>query len=487
MKMVLHILSKDIRGLRWEIVATVALTLMTVALELPGRFTSMKDLGQFWSQPALVFAWILLVLRVVQRDGLVGTEHDWLTRPVRRWQLGAAKALFVLLFIVAPLAIRDSIVVAANGFPVLEYLPGLAWSLAAVCGVFLLPAAALGVVTRTIPQALMGVLGLAFAAALTARQGSEWIGVDWVPLGLAAALGAVFAAVVVWLQYSRRWTVAARVLAVAGAVAAVCVPLVLPWRAAFFCQRLFATEEVDAGRILVRLAENRLSPRLGRFDTGSNVEVHFPLEVTGAPAGYKLRVLRVTASAGTAGETYRGQRFRGPQPPEGGASYGLTVKMRRRDDPMRNNDPIRLRGRVYLALLAPRAKQEFSYEKQRQIVPGVGICEANLDRIPVFYCLTPFRTPTETRVTFQAKDTEQGGPWAVLAALSSLSPFPFEFSVAPLRGAVAVIERPDYSGKMAVVDGLAGGRITYESWAPVAYLEREFDIEERVLDDVPTR
>jgi len=482
MKMVLHILSKDIRGLRWEILATVALTLATSLFEWPSQHGTLKDLGQFWSQPATVLAWILLVLRVVQRDGLVGTEPDWLTRPVRRWQVVLAKVLFVGLFVVTPMAIRDAIVVSANGFPVRGYLAGLGWSLAVWIGVFLLPAAAIGVVTRTIPQALMGVLGLVAVFGLTDIHGVDWLGVGWVPMGMAALIGAVAAALVLWVQYGWRWAVGARVLGVVGVVAAVIVLMVLPWKAAFFFQRFFASEEVDASKLEVRLGATMMLTKRQWQTKDGHVPVNFPIVVSGAPAGYRVRVLRAEALPDPDWEMVDGGLRRDSSHPDG-MVYGLGLRMRVTQWGKEEEQPVRFRGRVYVAVLAPRAKQEFTFENGRQMVPGVGVCAASFDRIPVFYCRTPFRTPTETRVTLWGTEPQQGSVMTVLSSLSSLSPLPFEFSLAPMRGVAAGIERLDYSGELTTAAGLAGGRITYETWAPVAYIEREFEVTGQRLGD----
>ena len=483
MKMVLHILGKDIRGLRWEIVATVALTLATALLEWPSQHATLNHLGQFWSQPAIVLAWILLVLRVVQRDGLVGAEHDWLTRPIRRWHVAAAKALFVVLFVLAPIAVRDAIVVAANGFPVLGNLPGMVWSLAVWIGVFLLPAAALAVVTRTIPQALMGVLGFVFLASVVSNEESLWQGVDWVPMGLAALVIGLFAGVVVWLQYRQRWTARARILLAVGAAAAAGVTMGLPWGAAFASQRLFATQAVDESELVIQMGELQLGSTAGWSVSSPTARLRFPVEVKGAPAGYRIRVLRVEAPAGPEGNVSLDERVPWFRQPEGGALSFVRVEMQKAQFLAGQESPARLKGRIFLAVLAPRAKQDFTFENTRQMVPGVGVCEASFDRIPVFYCRTPFRTPTETRVTLWAREPREGRVTTVLSSRSSLSPLPFEFSLAPMRGVGASIERLDYSGELSAARGLAGGRITYETWAPVAFIEREFDVTGRKLGD----
>ena len=317
--------------------------------------------------------------------------------------------------------------------------------------------------------------------------GRTWTGVDWVPMGLGALMGTTVAGLVVWLQYSRRWTARARAPAVVGVVASVGLPMVLPWGAAFFCQRLFATERVDANGLVVGIKGNPPARRPRWPVTGGTVRVQFPVEVTGAPAGYRMRVVRMDATAGTEEETSQADMIRYFAPRDGGPVYGLTVGMRRSEYVPRQEEPARLRGRLYLAVLAPRGKYEFTFDNQRQRVPGVGVCQANYDQIALFYCRTPFRTPIETRVTFQFRDAQGGRAVAALPPLSSLSPFPFEFSLAPMTAAAAAINRLDYSGELSAGNALVGGRITYETWAPVAYLEREFDVVGRSLGDYRTQ
>ncbi len=479
MKMVLHILGKDVHGLRWEIVAVAALTLATVMFELPGRYAGVRDLGQFWSRPVVLLGWILLVLRVVQRDGLVGAEQAGLTRRGGGGQVARARVAFVVLVVLVPLALRDVLVVAASGFPVVEFLPGLGWSLAVWIGVFLLPAAAIGVVTRTLPQALMGVLAVGLVISLMERHGSEWVGVDWVPFGLAALVGATVAGLVVWMQYRWRRAGWARAVLAAGVAASAGVAMLLPWGAAFSCQRLFGTERVETGRIAVSLGSTEV-PAWMRWPM-DKVGLSFPIEVSGAPEGYRLRVIGMEAETGVAGETVRYDRLG-----MGLAQQRVTVGMPKSEFAARGERPFRLRGRVYLAVLAPRAKQEFAFDGRRRMVPGVGLCEAGFERIPVFYCRSPYRAPVETRVTVWAKDPSQGRVSMALGTASSLSPLPFEFSLAPLRGTGAAMGRSEYPGGVPMEQGLTGGRMRFETWTPVAYVVREFEVTGPRLADYRT-
>lgn len=68
----------------------------------------------------LVLSW-LLVASIVHAEGLAGTHDHWLSRPIHRGQLLAAKVIGVFLFIVVPVVLLQVVVLAAGGFAFADY------------------------------------------------------------------------------------------------------------------------------------------------------------------------------------------------------------------------------------------------------------------------------------------------------------------------------------------------------------------------------
>jgi hypothetical protein len=94
MRQTLHILVKDIRGLRWQILVVLAVTLVVGCYFYNARF-------------ALGLPLCYLVVRVIQDDALVGDRQFWVTRPISWKALLAAKAIFILVFATVPIFIAD--------------------------------------------------------------------------------------------------------------------------------------------------------------------------------------------------------------------------------------------------------------------------------------------------------------------------------------------------------------------------------------------
>ena len=116
MKRLFHQFKKDLTHQRWALLAWVAL--LAVHLLVSG-FQILRHVPN--PQPStdqfaeLVAAWVVFLpalfnILAVQSDTPVGTSAFWLTRPLRGGQMLAAKALYIILFIVIlPLAVEIAI------------------------------------------------------------------------------------------------------------------------------------------------------------------------------------------------------------------------------------------------------------------------------------------------------------------------------------------------------------------------------------------
>ncbi len=172
MGQILRIFRKDVRHFWIEILASfLALSayIWRVLHEWADPLAA-SDLPNFLHGllMALVpISWCLLVVRAVQDESLVGDRQFWVTRPYEWRKLLAAKGLFVLLFVNAPLFIANVIFLRNSGFSPTRCLVGLLWIQLSIAIVLILSAASVSAVTSTFVQVILWTLGIgAYIAAL---------------------------------------------------------------------------------------------------------------------------------------------------------------------------------------------------------------------------------------------------------------------------------------------------------------------------------
>lgn len=462
MRLVIHIFNKDIRGLRYEAALAVLLTLgmaLQQAAPQPGRMGAARVL-----LPALaVLAWVLLVLRLVQHDAPMGTGHDWRTRPVRGRDLALAKLLFVGLFLCIPMAAGDAIVLLGSGISPLGYLPAMAWKALWLSVTILAPAAALGAITRNLAQALLAALAVAVAVMLGlgliyTGLDESWGGVEWVRTLCAAFTGLAVSAGVLWLQYRRQRTTVARALAAGGIGAVVLTCGLLPWEWGFGVQRQLARQSIGGVRVEPRLDALAAEPGRPRL----------PFAVLGVPAGFQAEAIRGRVAIEVDGR--RTVRYAAAR--NGALWLGV---------PGHGHSPARIEATLWLALLAPRARVQAELRDGAARVEGLGVCEYRFGlssaRRPAAHvlCRTPYRAPAAGAVVFHAAS---GAEWrGVLGDSGGYSPFPTELWLAPL----ALLRSTDR--EMEFAERHEWSRATFETWEPVAFVERSFSVDVKRLGD----
>lgn len=215
MKMILHILLKDLRA-HWLEITGYLLVCATWAWREADPF-ELEWMKQRELVPILFFGlWTLLTVRLVQGECLVGDREFWPTRPYRWPLLMTEKALALLLFLNLPLLIAQVFLLHHAKIPLSATLiPGLLL----LQGTFILfitfPVAVLASITGSLIQWVITVVGLILATvALT------WIPWNKLPDGLAGGeevgtligfgiLVPVMVLVLVW-QFARRRETPAR-------------------------------------------------------------------------------------------------------------------------------------------------------------------------------------------------------------------------------------------------------------------------------------
>jgi len=180
MKMIFHILLKDLRRHWLEISGFVVVCFVWAWQEShPLAFEWLHQRGII---PILLFVlWILVTLRLIQGECMVGDREFWPTRPYRWPRLMAAKVLALVLCLNLPLLCAQIYLLHHAKIPVTSTLiPGLL----ILQGMFLLlltfPVAVLASITASIVQWVITVVGLILA--IIALLSIPW---DKLPNGLS--------------------------------------------------------------------------------------------------------------------------------------------------------------------------------------------------------------------------------------------------------------------------------------------------------------
>jgi hypothetical protein len=110
MKLMLHIVRKDLRRLRWYLAAWLAVVAARYAIGYAVIWGSVISGDTFrWLEVVVgamgageVIAMFFVTALLVQGDALVGSRQFWLTRPISGWRLLGAKILGAVLLLLAP-------------------------------------------------------------------------------------------------------------------------------------------------------------------------------------------------------------------------------------------------------------------------------------------------------------------------------------------------------------------------------------------------
>jgi len=225
MRLVIHQALKDIRSLRWMLVAWLTLLAALHVMAVMGTRVPPGELARdsTWSiayvaiMAMTIGAFVVIPALVMQNDPAVGTTAFWFTRPISRPVLIAGKLLVAIsVFVVLPVLV-DAITLLAAGVEVPSVLSTAAEALA-IQAVWLLPVMALGALTTSLAQfALAALLEIVFFLALStlARLGRpmsfaaswETVTIVYMTALLVAAIALIVTAY--WSRDMKRATVVA--------------------------------------------------------------------------------------------------------------------------------------------------------------------------------------------------------------------------------------------------------------------------------------
>jgi hypothetical protein len=422
MKSVLHTFRKDFRHL-WPAALVSLVLLATLARADRWRSDTMVSSTEGWLNLVLPLAWACVIALAVLEEPLAGDRHFWLTRPHRWPALLTAKVLFALLFVHVPFLIADGYILAAHGFPPLEYLPQLLWKQLSFAAFVTLPALALATLVRSFTHFMLGIFAIAATAAFAFVSGAARTANtmprpdDYLRGEITAILIAAAAVVILWFQYRRRQAIIARTVVVVVALLAGTligyVPELANYQARAVLRPIYAP-------LSLRIIEPPSHPPEAYFPFANRSTVVLPVALTGLPVGvsYRTDVLTLTVAAGD-GRRYQsttstpGNQFEKVQLEASlfpykydsdSAFLWLTLRFDAAVYAALKDGAVRLTGRSVVRLVRP-GETAWMPVGGRVAAPGVGHCTSGISedrwseaRIKVL-CESPSDIPAAVRVT----------------------------------------------------------------------------------------
>ncbi|HEY5256189.1 MAG TPA: hypothetical protein VIJ53_16155, partial [Acidobacteriaceae bacterium] len=332
--MIFHIIKKDWK-LLWRVVLLVAATQFALAVMLFHIDHAAVDKNPYGLLLQLVLFMTflgraVLIVMCVQQDPIPGDRQDWLTRPVKRFDLMFAKLAFVLLFAQGPVLIADFVQAFAGGASFRHSLSAAITRSLFLLPIFTLPFLAFGALTRNLTEAIAGAVifflllsggemlfvGLSEGRRILQVSPTTLTGLDWMTdaLQLLVAFAAVSA--ILALQYLGRKTAISRAVLAAAAVVCFAVRL-LPWNIAYAMQQQLTAARGSGQQITVAFAPGQtpyknlseVNPDIlqGQFGGTRNADtiVYIPLTVQGLPAQTLLKNDRAEVTMTTSdGKTF---------------------------------------------------------------------------------------------------------------------------------------------------------------------------------------
>ncbi|MDQ2711685.1 MAG: hypothetical protein M3Y24_05510 [Acidobacteriota bacterium] len=480
MKQAIHIFKKDVSHLRYDIgitlLAAVAFCFMGMQqMPVSGTGATGNRIAFF-----LPVTWFFLIARVIHADAIPGERQFWLTRPYQWKSLLGAKLLFILVFVNLPLLIADAVIIHAAGFSISQEIAGLLWTQVLLITAFVLPIAAFSAITSGLLQLLSAtfllfiVIQALIITSSSRHSDSYWMELEWVKTYCLMTQIAAAAAIILLWQYARRNTFATRIVAGAAAVALVGSSAFLPWTTAFALQTRLSTRTIAPTSIRIELDSDR--KWLGHiYDAEQNqVVAELPLQISGIPAGMELEPNGLTLTLHAPdGETW----IVNQTPPSSfdfeASITSLRAVMTKAFFTKVKNQPLQLRGSLFFTLYGNKQSTAIPLNSGPVPVNGLGLCSAAAHFL---LCNSVFRTQPDlvsVRI-FQGAPSEPIGTTEHPLRLRSYSPFPADLNIDPL-----------YQFFSPKTDTISGADV--EALEPLAYLRRDFEIDQIRLNDFVAR
>jgi len=224
MRQTLHIFRKDVRSLSIQIGTVLLLFIGHAVFEarswpVYNRETMLNNSLANLLSVLLPLGIFFLIALLVFEEALPGDKKDCLTRPYHRWNLLAAKVLFIVVFFNILFFLSDCYILGSQGFTVAGVLPHLLLRQVIFAIAYILPSLAIASLTATLAQfflawfcVLLGLIAeLIMVASLNHSSGAIMVSL---PIGtrFLITVAVLSAAIAIW-QYGWRQTGKARIAA----------------------------------------------------------------------------------------------------------------------------------------------------------------------------------------------------------------------------------------------------------------------------------
>lgn len=260
------IVRKDLQAL-WPMaaiaVALVLADIVVAAFELGGVGGSINVPVVLHLVMQLTYA--LLVVAVIQQDTAVSVSHDWLTKPISRLEVVAAKGAFVALTMFVPIVVFRAAVYVLLGFSLDQALL-TALDVDDIWILLALPlVVAAAAVTPTLLQAAAASAGLfmlifvvptllpAFGVPSLDEGLHIATGISWILLWVATVAAICTVAAVLYFGYGKRSIGAARAVLACVPALVVLAPTVVGWPQLFGIQKAVAPAPAPGDDFAIRL------------------------------------------------------------------------------------------------------------------------------------------------------------------------------------------------------------------------------------------
>jgi hypothetical protein len=417
MRQAIHIFKKDARYLWLEIGLFIALAALF----------GWRDYE--WSEILLPVTAVFFIVRLIQAEPIPGDTQFWITRPYHWRSLLAAKLLFILTFISAPVLVARAIIIERSGFPLAFEIVPLLWSQLLMIVGFCLPVAALAAVTAdmvtfvfsALALLVIGFFGPAEIPSIgILHRGTEaavWPeGVEWIRVALFLSIMILTAGAVLFIQYRARQTKLSRFLGLALLVSGILSSLSIPPTFAMELHARFSARPSFAPQVRIGVG---VMPRKFAAARRDWVQLSIPLDVTGIPPDVDVHMdaasITLEAADGqkVAAFTVPSRNIIGP-----GLAFDAILFV----DPTfffasERKQPLKFRGTAYITVFGNRRTTNVTFSHQPQNVGDGMRCYVN-DISGQLHCRSALRWP---RLLVDAKvrdETEHF--WSLI----SYSPFP---------------------------------------------------------------
>ncbi len=247
LKQIAAVVRKDML-LLWPL-AACAMLLLTGYNAIQGEdLARLPELVRFLLPVSAYISSGLLIASAIYADAPAGIRHEWLTRPVSRPVLLAAKAAFVLTVVLVPVVIGETIAGIRRGAPWEEIIlaaTSIGWSpVASVLLICVIAAMTSTLIEGIVIAALtLGLSQLLVPVVLNFSGTGEELyisGAFWIAERPRVLFAFAVGAVLMWMMYAHRRTRAARTIFTAAVLLLVISPLFTPWRTVFAAQKRLA-------------------------------------------------------------------------------------------------------------------------------------------------------------------------------------------------------------------------------------------------------